>query len=179
MEVSRAEWSREVSDWCRRRSGGAAPLPIVGADLIKKLRVAGANLIAQGRDAGNALIVRLGNEMTAVSYNMSSVLGDELRKTDREKWMQGFAPSWPKSKRYQAWFRISSISNTNSRKRAVLDVRALLNTLAPFLAESFFIQHVDGTAILPRPDATHLVKVLGTGLGYPSGKHPVESAALD
>lgn len=156
---------------------GAALLSIVGADLIKKLRVAGANLIAQGRDAGNALIVRLGNEMTAVSYNMSSVLGDELRKTVGEMDAR-LRPLMARIEALPGLVQDLIDQQYEFKDAAVLDVRALLNTLAPFLAESFFIQRVDGTAILPRPDATHLVKVLGTGLGSLS-KHPVESAALD
>lgn len=146
---------------------GAALLSIVGADLIKKLRVAGANLIAQGRDAGNALIVRLGNEMTAVSYNMSSVLGDELRKTVGEMDAR-LRPLMARIEALPGLVQDLIDQQYEFKDAAVLDVRALLNTLAPFLAESFFIQRVDGTAILPRPDATHLVKVLGTGLGYPS-----------
>jgi hypothetical protein len=143
-----------------------AVLDKTGSQLIQELRASGASLIGQGQNAGNALLIRMGNEMSVLADNSARILGDEADKTVRNM-----------SSEFQPLMAAVVQASTNSKTlkdtaykfkdSTVLDLRSIFT---PITGEHFYIQRIEGISQLFKPETDYTVSIWGTGLGIPTNK---------
>jgi hypothetical protein len=137
----------------------------VGSDLIAELRAAGANLIGQGEASGNALLIRAGNEMNVLALNLSNAAGREVDKQVRH--MSARVQPLMAHAQYvlDNRGRIEKLGY-ELKDSAVLDLRRVAAAYAPF--EAFFVQRIDGAALLHKGMGDYSIAIAGVGLGQDS-----------
>jgi hypothetical protein len=139
----------------------------VGTELIQEARAAGANLIGQGQHAGDALMIKMGNEVTILADGIARLAGAEASKKVGEMG----ALLQPKMALLQQLIEESPKYESRAyqlKDAIILDVRANLATIKG-IGDPFYVQRIEGISQIVS-DNDYTVSIWGTGLGIPSSK---------
>lgn len=136
--------------------------------LINDLKTAGQLLITDAGLQGSALESRLGNEANVLAENASLMFGDEMNKRF-DQLTKGEELFLVEAERYRRDLKKHVDTVYDMKDTLTLDLSDIVSKSRIGHAQTFFVQRVDGLAMLPG-DATYKITIVASRLGIEEGR---------